>query len=582
MLFGLPFILAGVAIGVFLYLPMMSDWWAARGWVEVPCWIESAELKSSDSRKGGTTYEVQAKYRYEFDRRTYHGDQVGVFGGSDNMGDFQQETFRQLEEVKEAGRPFRCFVNPAKPEQALLFRELRWGLLLLISIFPMMFPVVGSLVSTVGWWQSRRAAQIARLKELHPGAQWLWRPEWGGEKIYPEPGPLLFALGASCWILLVEMPLSAAVIVGGEIGKSALALLALIPTAVAWIPIQFAWRRIKSWLAFGHPVLVLKQVPVSTGKPLVGELRFTRMPSPPSSLSVRVLCQRHITRKSGDTHSTAKETIWERTATLSAVDARRDMNGVALPLHIDIPRGLPCAGENEVLIVTTEGEQHTWTMEISSSLGGKPVELQLPVFASSNAADENVEQTASSQPVREPLLSTDDLLLRLRARDIEMEVDGEGCPSFIHCAAGRNRGAGLFFLLFGLIWSAGFLFLHLQGAPLIFRLFWGTTSPLILMFAVWMLLHSRSIEINQREMRILNRVGPFYSWQETFEPRHFTGFIHDSDMQSTNKFYYRVRGETIFGKPKTLVDGITESVTAETLALRLDQWRKQNDLTHRA
>jgi hypothetical protein len=42
-----------------------------------------------------------------------------------------------------------------------------------------------------------------------------------------------------------------------------------------------------------------------------------------------------------------------------------------------------------------------------------------------------------------------------------------------------------------------------------------------------------------------------------------------------------VRAETIFGKTKTLVDGITESVTAETLARRLDEWRKQNDLPRR-
>ncbi len=580
-LFGLPFILAGLAVGAFLYFPAISSWWSSRSWVEVPCWIETAELKSSRGGKGGTTYHAEASYRYEFNRRSYQGDEVSFFSGSDNMGDFQKRAFQQLQSVKGKKRPFRCFVNPSKPEQAVLFRELRWGLLLLMSIFPTLFPLAGCLVSIGGWMQTRRMAQIARLKEKHPSAPWCWRPEWVGENIYPEPNSLPFILGVAGWILLVQMPLALAVILGGEIVKSALALLTLIPAALALIPLHFAWKRIKSQMAFGRPVLQLKQVPVSPGHPLAGELRFPLALSPLTTLSVRVLCQRHITRNSGDSHSTAKETIWESTTMLSAAEARRDVDGVTLPLRIDIPRGLPCAAVNEDSIGSTEGEQHVWTLEISTSQGGWPVVLPLPVFVSAAAAAESAEQAASAQPEPELLLSMDDLLLRLKARGIEMELDADGIPSIIDCPAGRNRYVGIFLLLFGLIWSAAFLFMQFQGAPLIFQLFWGITSPLILGGSVWTLLHSLHLEINTREMRILNRVGPFYSWLEIFEPRHITGFIHDSNMQSGNQFYYRVRAETIFGKTKTLVDGITESVTAETLARRLDEWRKQNDLPRR-
>ena len=121
-LFGLPFILAGLAVGVFLYFPAISSWWSSRSWVEVPCWIETAELKASRGSKGGTTYQAEASYRYQFERRSYHGDEVSLFGGSDNIGDFQEQSFQQLQSVKGKKRPFRCFVNPSKPEQAVLFR----------------------------------------------------------------------------------------------------------------------------------------------------------------------------------------------------------------------------------------------------------------------------------------------------------------------------------------------------------------------------------------------------------------------------------------------------------------------------
>ena len=570
MLFGLPFILAGVAVGLFVYYPMISSWWSAYGWVEVPCWIEKAEMKFFPGSKGTSAHQIEAVYRYEFERRPYHGDQVGDFGGSDKLGSSQEEALEQLQASKNAGRPFRCFVNPSKPEQSVLFRDLRWPLLLILSIFPTVFPLAGCLVSIGGWRQSRRAAKITRLSEQHPTEPWRWRPEWMGEKIRPAPDNLSYILGVAGWIVLVQLPLALAVIVGRAIATSPLALLALLPCLLALIPLYFAWMRVKSRMAFGHPALLVSQMPLSPGRALKGELQFDRVPSPLGSMDVRVLCQRHITCSSGDTRTMAKETVWESTQTLSASEARRDFDGVVLPLHIDLPRGLPCSVVDEASIVTTDGETHVWTLEIKSSQGGKAVVLPLPVFTSADS-----ESVSEAVPDQMALLSMDDLVLRLQARGIQMELDENDNPSCIICPLGRNLHISLFLLVFGSLWLTAFWFLSAQGAPLIFRLFWGITSPLILGIGVWLLLHSRHIEIVAREMRILNRLGPFYSWCEILEPRHFTGFTHDSNLQSGNQFYYRVRGETVFGKTKTLVDGITESITAETLAKRLEEWRRK-------
>ncbi len=572
MLFGLPFILAGLAVGAYLYFPMISSWWSARGWEEVPCLIETAELKTS-SGKGGPSYGVEARYRYEFDRQKFHGDKVSLFGGSDNMGDFQKQAFRQIQLVKGKERPFRCFVNPSKPEQAVLFRDLRWGLLLLMSIFPMLFPLAGFAVSIGGWLQSRKQSINKKLAARHPGEPWRWRSEWAGDAIQATKDGLPFILAVAGWILLVQLPLSLAVVLEGELAKSPLALWALLPTLLAGIPLFFAWKRVKARMVFGHPSLQLTQLPARPGSALVGHLRFDRVFTPLSSISMRVLCQRHITRRSGDSQTTAKETIWEHTETRSAAETWRDANGVALPLNIEIPRGLPCSAVDDASIVTTEGEQHVWTLEVSSSQGGKPTILPLPMFA---AADEvAAAELTETHPAVIVVLSTDDLISRLKARGLQAEFDSNGIPTFFACPAGRNRGISIFLLLFGTVWFAAFLFMSYQGAPLIFRLVWGISAPLILVMGVWLSLHSRRVEIKPGELRILNRLGPFYSWQESFEPRHLTGFTHDSNMQSGNQFFYRVRAETIFNKRKTLFDGITESVTAEALAKRLEKWRKR-------
>lgn len=63
-------------------------------------------------------------------------------------------------------------MNPAKPEQAILYRDLRWGLLLLMSAFPTIFTRVGGLVAFGGLAAAREIKGIITLQELHPTAPW--------------------------------------------------------------------------------------------------------------------------------------------------------------------------------------------------------------------------------------------------------------------------------------------------------------------------------------------------------------------------------------------------------------------------
>ncbi|MCB1277628.1 DUF3592 domain-containing protein [Prosthecobacter sp.] len=572
-LFGLPFIVAGLAIGGFLYFPAITTWWSARGWEEVPCWIESADMKTSHSSKGGSTQKTEAQYRYRYRGQTYHSDEVGLTGGSDNIGDFQEKAHAQIRQFAGGEQPFRCFVNPARPEQAVLFRDLRWGLMLLTSVFPLLFPLAGFAVSVGGGWEARKAARARRQEKAHPGEPWRWRTEWEGETVQASTNVLPILLIVTGWILLVEGPLALAIIVSGELMRVPLSALALLPLLLAWIPGSAAWRRLKTRLAFGHPSLWLKQRPVRPGHTFEGELRFDRVLSPRAVVEARLLCQRQITRLNGKGRMTTKETLWEHSETLSAAEARREMNGVAVPLRVEIPRGLPCSVVEETAFAPHGNEEHLWTLELTPGNGGKPAVFPLPVFRT--AEDSAVAVSEAPQRIDDAAPDTEQLVERLQRRGVQMEFDAAGLPVLIDCPPGRFRGMAVFLLIFGALWSAAFVFMVKGGAPFIFRFIWGITSPLFLGMGLWTLLHRRRVEITPDELRILNSIGPFYSWREAYAPRHFTGFTHDSNMQSGNQFYYRVRAETTFGKTPTLIDGITESITAETLAKRFEEWRKR-------
>jgi hypothetical protein len=325
-------------------------------------------------------------------------------------------------------------VNPAKPEQAVLFRELRWGLMLLMSIFPMIFPLVGCLVSVGGLFTARQASQGRKLEMRHPGEPWRWRQEWSGETIQASKTGLPFILGVAGWILLIQGPLALAIIVSGELSHSLVAALGLLPSLLALIPLFFAWQRFKTRSALGKPSLWLKQTPIRPGGALEGELRFDRVLSPREVIQARLLCQRKITRRTGKGTSTSTENLWEHTQTLSASEARREMTGVALPLRVEIPPGLPCAVVEDAAFITGSGEQHVWSLEVSPVSGGKAAVLPLPVFVTGEQA--KLAESDTSYEVEAIAPSTEQLVERLNHGGMQVEFDADGLPTLLRLPAG--------------------------------------------------------------------------------------------------------------------------------------------------
>ncbi|MCF7733341.1 MAG: DUF3592 domain-containing protein, partial [Akkermansiaceae bacterium] len=193
-LFGAAFLVPGLFLSG-VYFRGFLQWWEARGWEEIPCRIEATELKSSRG-EDSTTYQVTASYRYRYQGRVYQGDRVGFSSSSDNIGGFHQRAYRELSsylaprsgtvEVESSGpavRSFRCYVNPDQPEDAVLYRELRWEMQAFMAIFALTFPAVGGGVVAFGWVSFVRLRRERRLQGIHPGEPWRWKPEWTGPAI---------------------------------------------------------------------------------------------------------------------------------------------------------------------------------------------------------------------------------------------------------------------------------------------------------------------------------------------------------------------------------------------------------------
>jgi hypothetical protein len=181
-LFAIPFASVGIFMG-YEVIRTLVEHLAMQRWVQTPAVITRADLETQAGE--GLTYTAVAEYQYEFGGQQHHGSRVGLSRGSDNVGNFHQRVHAELKAHQTNGQPFRCFVNPAQPDQSILYRDLRWEMIAFYDVFVLTFGGIGIgmfLACVFGWRRERRRAALA---VQYPGQPWLWRDDWAANQIEP-------------------------------------------------------------------------------------------------------------------------------------------------------------------------------------------------------------------------------------------------------------------------------------------------------------------------------------------------------------------------------------------------------------
>lgn len=128
---------AGIAVLIFAVLPQWQQYFAAQKWQETPAtvvWSQVESHRGDDS----TTYSVNIFYRYEVEGQKYRSNSGGLFSGSSSGREGKQKIVDQ----NPRGTSRICYVNPEKPWQALLEREMGW-VSWLFTLLPLPFMAIG-------------------------------------------------------------------------------------------------------------------------------------------------------------------------------------------------------------------------------------------------------------------------------------------------------------------------------------------------------------------------------------------------------------------------------------------------------
>ncbi len=174
------FAIAGFVGAYFLLVLPAKNVIAARSWVETPCKVLSAQVKSHRD-SDGTTYSIDISYQYEFNGKTFTSDRYNFMGGSSSGRSGKQAV---VDKYRKAKNPV-CFVNPDNPGQAVLVRGFQ--LTMLFGLIPLVFVAVG-IGGIVG------IARKSKRRIISKGAR---AAEWLPETKTARPDDNIYAAGGA-------------------------------------------------------------------------------------------------------------------------------------------------------------------------------------------------------------------------------------------------------------------------------------------------------------------------------------------------------------------------------------------------
>jgi hypothetical protein len=374
-LFSLPFAAVGVVMGVWFASTLVA-YFGARNWVETPARVIRADLKITRDGKS-TSCLVTAEYTYDFGGRQYHGSRVGLSGGADNIGSFQQDAFRELSQYQKSGKPFRCYVNPARPDEALLYREFRWETAAFQMLFALVFSVIGFglLIGALVAYRQERAR--AELVAAHPNSPWMWKADWAAGRIVSSTKPVMWAaLAFAVFWNLFSAPLWC-VLPGEIVHKRAFwDLVAMLFPVLGLVLVACAAYAILRWLKYGESVFQMAVVPGQIGGQLAGVVRTSAKIRPEDGFHLALRCVRRISTGSGKGRRTTDKVVWEGRQTVMH-ELLDDQTAVsAIPVVFQIPADCQPSDDAD------PDDQIVWRLTASAKVPGidYSAAFEVPMF----------------------------------------------------------------------------------------------------------------------------------------------------------------------------------------------------------
>jgi len=514
LLFGLMF-----GGGGFFFLsetawPMWHNWQRMQDWQ--PAFGQLLSLQGKEN-------ETIVQYRYEYDSGVYQGDAVGVSEFNDNIGSYHLDMQTYLRNIQRSGDLLPIWVNPKNPAEAVVDRDMRWGLFALVSGFCSIFILIGLTVIIVSF---RGSKKLSRLRHRQPElttetqtlpADWQSRKGWQSARMHSNAAKgVWFLWGFAIFWNAISTPLLFALPKELEEENVAILIALLFPLAGLFL-IYKALKATLEYRHFGRAWLHMDPYPGAIGGHVGGRLQVERLEyqraMAATELNLRLECVYSYVSGSGKNRSRRESIKW---AEQGQPKIDKAIKGVNLVFRFNIPDGLPQAD------VEQSGDYHFWRLTVTADIPGIDLNrnYNIPVFAT-GAQSQNSHHDISAQVVAERKRESDTAKLAISSGnfDIEglsraMQLHTEGNQIHMKFPMFRNK----FISFFAAIFAVGFSFASYSIADMssgggfmaIFMVLFGLPFFGVALVAsiatVYLLFNNLQVKISLGEISVLRRL----------------------------------------------------------------------------
>lgn len=487
-LFALPFF----GVGVWMLWSISSsfyDAWQMQSWVEAEARLSRGGY---ETHRGGDadTYEAYADYTYTYRGQEFVGARVSLSSGGDNIGDYQEDMGRRLQNTARTGSALLVYVDPEEPSDSIIDRSLRWGLIGFKSIFLFVFGGVGlGLLIFV----FRAAPEKDASKPEYQNSPWLLNDKWQTPTI--SSGSKTAMWGA--WAFAAFWNLISAVVpflVYREVmeKQNTIALVGLLFPLIGIGLLVWAIRRTLEWRRFGAAPVTLDPFPGSIGGHIGGTIDLNLPFDPAARFQLTLNNVQSYMSGSGKNRSRKEKAKWQD---VLAAHAEPGANGTRLTFRFDVPEGLDASDAER------DASYHLWRLNLQAELPGTDVDRDYDIPAYPTAVQ---SRHLSNQAVQ-------------KARAVQNSIDEQSVGEIINIRRGaggkkmiypmgRHFASSLGGFFVAAIFAAVGWFLIVEEGHTIFGGVFGGIGTLIGIFCLYLMLNSLEVSKEAASIKTVRKV----------------------------------------------------------------------------
>jgi len=377
LVFSLAF-MAGGGFALYSSVDLISFWYRAQSWPEVPAQIQSVELLSkTSSENDSVTYKASAKYTYQFNEQQYEGNRVTIGNAYTSFQDYPRHCVSVLNRHVLSEESFPCYVNPKNPNESVLFRDFPSGNLFIRLLVGSIFFTIG-LIFFIGIFYAIHQTKITKkLQEQYPNQPWVWKPEWAEGVIRSNEKSKFFLslFFAGIWNA-ISLPLWFLFFYRLTKGLEAHLLLFLIHPAVGIGLAIWAVRRFLLWRKYGVSKLQLITKPAVLGEKFGGIIHSGINIDPDDGFHVTLKNVHIYKTRSGKKTRTHRNVLWENSQKVEKEMLEEDHTRSAIPVYFELPSDAQPTDE------TNNRNKYIWQIECKASVPGidYETEFEIPII----------------------------------------------------------------------------------------------------------------------------------------------------------------------------------------------------------